>query len=153
MYTFEAGKGINCNKLNDNFDEVKDDANANEQALQTIDSTALRKDGSNLTAQIISAFNQVTPVVLTNQSGTISLSDNTTYFISLSGNATISLPSVPSDQRSHTIIVVVHSNNKSFNPGTTKHLATPAIYDNTKPFQYMYIYNKIDNSWYYCVGQ
>lgn len=153
MYTFEAGKGINCTKLNANFTEVQGDANANEIALQTLDSTALRKDGSNLTSQIITAFNQTTPVILQNQSGTISVADNTTYFITLSNNATISLPSIAADQKSHTIICIIHPNSKSLSFGTTKHLSSPSVFDNSNPYQVMYIYNKIDNNWYYCLGQ
>lgn len=153
MYTFEAGKGINCTKLNANFEEMRQAANSNEQDLQTIDSTALRKDGSNLTPEIIQDFNQVTPTILEDKSGTISVADNTTYFISLAGNATISLPTIQSDQKSHTIIVIVDGGDYSLSLGTTKHLASPSTIDTTAAYQVMYIYNKLDNSWYYCLGQ
>ena len=152
MYTFVAGKGVNVVKLNDNFDEVKTDANDNESALTEISNTALLKDGSNLTQEMIDIFNQDTPTILST-TGTISLVDNSVNFLTLTGNGTISLPSVAADQYSHTIILTVAGGNHTLNLGTTKHLSQNVDLDTENPYNVMYIYNKLDSSWYYCLTQ
>ena len=102
MHTFEAGKGINAVKINENFTEVVDLANANETALLRIEQTALRKDGSNLTQYAIDKFKQETPNILIGD-GTIALADNTANFLTLTGNGTILLPNIAQDQYSHTM--------------------------------------------------
>lgn len=151
---FTAGKGINCIKLNSNFAALQNLSNANETDLNTIGNTALLKDGSNLTQSIVDTFNTVTPTVLTNQSGTITLQDNTSYYISLAGATTISLPVIASDNISHTITVVVEGSNYSLDIGTNGNtLGTLLTIDSTKAYQILYIYNKIDNTWYSCLGQ
>lgn len=153
MYTFQAGKGINASKLNDNFTELQTKSNSNESAINSLSNDALRKDGSNITQALVDDFNTVTPIILSNQAGTISLQDNKQYFLSLSGSGTISLPVVPSDSYSHTIVLIVQGSNYSLDLGTTKTLGTLLGIDSTKAYQILYIYNKIDNSWYYCLGQ
>lgn len=154
MYTFVAGKGINCTKINSNFTDLQNISNTNETQINTLANTALLKDGSNLTSTIIDEFNTVTPIVLANQSGTIVLQDNKQYFISLAAGATISLPTIASDSVSHTISVVVQGSSYSLDLGTNgKSLGSLMAIDPTKPYQILYIYNKIDNSWYSCLGQ
>ena len=151
---FEAGKGINATKINDNFSQVQSQSNANETAINNIADTALLKDGSNLTQNIIDAFQQQTPIILQNRSGTISLADNTVYFLSLSGNATISLPTISSDQYSHTIILYVQSHSSfSLTLGTQKHFFDYNYVNISNPYSVMYTYNKLDNSWYYSITQ
>ena len=150
---FVAGKGINCIKLNENLAALQSLSNANESAINDIEANALLKDGSNVTQTMVDAFNTVTPVVLTNQSGTIALQDNTPYYISLSGDATISLPAVPSDSISHTITMVVEGSAYSLDLGTTKTLGSLLAIEPNQAYQVMYIYNKIDNQWYYSLGQ
>ena len=149
---FEAGKGINAVKINDNFSQVQNQSNANETAINNIADTALLKDGSNLTQSAINTFQQQTPRIL-RRSGTISLFDNTANFLTLTGSGTISLPAVASDQYSHTISLVVAGSNYSLGLGTTKHLYSPLAIDTTQPYNVLYIYNKIDNSWYYSLTQ
>lgn len=154
MYTFQAGKGINAIKLNDNFTELQTKSNSNESAINALGTDALKKDGSNITQALVDDFNKVTPIILSNQSGTISLQDNKQYFLTLSGSSTISLPVVASDSYSHTIVLVVQGSNYSLDLGTNgKTLGTLIGIDITRPYQVLYIYNKIDNSWYCCYGQ
>lgn len=156
LETFVAGKGINCNKLNSNFAALQNLANANESDLQKIANTALLKDGSNLTPEVINDFKKDLPIVLSGQSGDVSLTDNSAYFISLSGNAEIVLPNVPQDQYSHTITVVVMQSEYSLNvdkSGTAEILGSNTELDNTKPFSILYVYNKIDSKWYYYITQ
>lgn len=153
MYTFQAGKGINASKLNDNFTELQTKSNSNESAINSLSNDALRKDGSNITQALVDDFNTVTPIILSNQAGTISLQDNKQYFLTLSGSGTISLPVVPSDSYSHTIVLIVQGSNYSLNLGTQKTLGSLIGIDSTRAYQILYIYNKIDNSWYCCYGQ
>ncbi len=148
MYTFQAGKGINASKLNDNFTELQ-----TKSAINSLSNDALRKDGSNITQVLVDDFNTVTPIILSNQAGTISLQDNKQYFLTLSGSGTISLPVVPSDSYSHTIVLIVQGSNYSLNLGTQKTLGSLIGIDSTRAYQVLYIYNKIDNSWYCCYGQ
>ena len=151
MHTFEAGKGINCNKLNENFTEVAQDANANEKQLNRIESTTLKKDGSNLTQEIVDDFNKSEPVVLSAR-GTIALEDNKTYFLTLTGGANISLPTIQDDIYSHTIAVTVQGSSYVLDLGTEYHLLQLDI-DRTEPYSVLYTYNKIDKHWYYAVTQ
>lgn len=151
---FQAGKGINATKLNANFSEVQQQANTNENNINIIANTALKKDGSNLTQTIIDDFQKQTPVVLTNQSGTISLTDNKVYFLSLSGNSTIVLPTIANDQYSHTIVLYVSGHSGySLDLGTTNHFFNYSYADTRNPYSVMYIYNKLDNNWYYSITQ
>lgn len=153
LNVFKAGNGINCTKLNENFEKVRQQANSNETELTKIDSTALRKDGSNLTQDIVNDFKKDYPVTL-ETSGEISLDDNKAYFLTLTGNGTIKLPTVQTDQLSHTITVVVQGSEFSLDLGTTYHLVqNPSYVDLSNPYSVLYIYNKIDNKWYYCLTQ
>ena len=154
LHIFEAGKGINATKINDNFSQVQTQSNTNEAAINNIADTALLKDGSNLEQSAINAFQQQTPNVLSG-SGTISLADNTANFLTLTGNGTISLPAVPNDQYSHTIVVTVGGSNFSLNVGTTYHLVQNPYYsfDPANAYNILYIFNKLDKHWYYCITQ
>lgn len=152
MNVFQAGKGINADKINANFSELKQQANANESAINTVASTALKKDGSNLTQSIINDFQSQTPNVLT-RSGTISLSDNTANFLTLTGNGTIQLPSVSADNFSHTISLIVKGGAYNLNLGTTYHLYNDLSINKANTYCVLYIYNKIDNHWYYSLTQ
>jgi hypothetical protein len=149
---FEAGKGINAVKINDNFSQVQSQSNTNETAINNIASTALLKDGSNLTQSAINTFQQQTPRIL-RRSNTISLLDNTANFLTLTGNGTISLPAVASDQYSHTISLVVAGGSYSLGLGTTYHLYNNLDIDTTKTYNVLYVYNKLDNHWYYSLTQ
>lgn len=149
---FEAGKGINAVKINDNFSQVQSQSNTNETAINNIASTALLKDGSNLTQSAINTFQQQTPNILSTDE-TISLLDNTANFLTLTGNGTISLPAVASDQYSHTISLVVAGGAYSLGLGTTYHLYNNLDIDTTKTYNVLYIYNKLDNHWYYSLTQ
>lgn len=151
MEIFQAGKGVNANKLNANFDEAKQDANANETALNQIASTALLKDGSNLTQEVIDKFNQETPEILNTQ-GEISLQDNKVYYITLTGAGSINLPTIPQDQFSHTIVLFVNSPQFSLDLGTDKNYGFIYELPEDKPYSVIYIYNKIDNQWYYNIA-
>jgi hypothetical protein len=152
LNVFEAGKGINAVKINYNFSELQQTTNNNESAINAIANTALLKDGSNLTQSIINKFQQQTPNIITG-AGTISLLDNSSNFLTLTGNGTILLPTITSDPYSHTIILVIEGSSYSLDIGTTKSLGNAFSIDSTKPYQVIYIYNKIDSSWYYCLGQ
>ena len=75
MYVFEAGKGINAEKINANFSELQNQTNTNETNIGNLASTALLKDGSNITPSLVATFQKQTPNVLS-ASGTIALTDN-----------------------------------------------------------------------------
>lgn len=152
LYTFSAGKGINAVKINANFAALQNQSNNNETAINNIADTALLKDGSNLTQSAINTFQQQTPNILST-SGAISLTDNTANFLTLTGNGTISLPTVASDQYSHTISLVVAGGAYSLGLGTTYHLYNNLDIDTTKTYNVLYIYNKLDNHWYYSLTQ
>lgn len=152
MYVFEAGKGINAVKINANFSELQNQTNTNETDIGNLASTALLKDGSNITPSLVATFQQQTPNVITGD-GTIALADNSANFLTLTDNGTISLPNVPADQYSHTINLVVEGSSYSLNLGTTKHLYNPLTIDTTQTYNVLYIYNKIDNAWYYSITQ
>ena len=152
---FHAGDGINAIKLNENFAEVQDQVNDNELAINDIDQNALRVDGSNMTQSMVNDFQRQTPIVLSGD-GDISLTDNSVHFLTLTGNARVVLPSTPiSDIYSHTIILVVagHSYTFDYANNTTGHLYNNLDIDPTKTYSIMYIYNKIDNNWYYSITQ
>lgn len=153
MYTFEAGKGVNVEKLNANFTESKNAANTNESKLLELSNKALRKDGSNLTQDVVEKFQQESPVVLTSKQNNIQLTDNKTHFLSLSGAGKIVLPTISTDQFSHTIVLVVQGSNYSLDVGTTKKIYSYEEIDITKTYSVLYIWNKIDKSWYSSVTQ
>ena len=152
MHKFEAGKGINVNKLNENFEEVKTHANRNENSLTNIDNRALRKDGSNLTQEIVEEFNRHEEIILSG-SGTKELTDNRTHHLTLTGNVTIKLPTPNNDMLSHTIALIVQGSDYTLNLGTDKYLNSPGELKTTQTYQVLYIYNKLDKNWYYCLGQ
>lgn len=152
MYTFQAGKGINVTKLNSNFNEVVQKANTNEEKLVDIANKSLLKDGSNLTQTIVEDFNRHEPIYLSG-SGTKTLTDNRTHYLTLTGNVTISLPTPANDMMSHTIVLLVQGSNYTLNLGTGKYLNSPGELKTTNPYQVLYVYNKLDKSWYYCLGQ
>lgn len=152
MKVFEAGKGINANKINENFAELQSIINTNEAAINNVADTALRIDGTNLTQEIINDFQKIQPIVLS-ESGDISLEDNKVYFLSLTDNANIRLPVVEQDSYSHTIRLTVQGSLYSLSLGTSKHLLQDIDVDTTAPYNVMFIFNKLDNSWYYCLTQ
>lgn len=155
MHTFEAGKGINALKINENFTEVMDLANANETALLGIEQTALRKDGTNLTQEIVDDFKKDEPIVL-NNAGDILLTDNRSHFLILTGNGAIVLPTVLTDQFSHTITLVVQPTEFSLTLDKNQSagvLGTNTEIIETDPFSVLYVYNKIDKKWYYYISQ
>lgn len=153
MHTFEAGKGINAVKINENFTEVMDLANANETALLQLSQTALLKDGSNLTQDVIDKFKQDEPIVLENRQGDIVLTDNKTHFLSLSGAGKIVLPTVLTDQFSHTITLIVDGSSYSLDLGSTNVILTKGDVDVAKPYNVLYIYHKVHRAWYYYISQ
>lgn len=152
LHVFSPGKGINQVKLNYNFAELQQETNTNETAINNIASTALLKNGSNLTQTIIDEFQQQTPNIISN-SGTISLTDNTANFLTLTGNGTIDLPTPASDQYSHTIVLIVEGSNYTLDLGTAYHLYNNLHIDTTATYSVLYIYNKIDGNWYYSLTQ
>lgn len=153
MYTFEAGKGVNVKKLNANFAESKNTANANESKLLELYNKSLRKDGSNLSQDVVDKFKQDEPIVLESRQGDIVLTDNKTHFLSLSGNGKIVLPTVPTDQFSHTITLIVEGSNYSLELGTTKPILTRENIDVSKTYNLLYIYHKVNRAWYYYITQ
>lgn len=156
MHTFEAGKGINAVKINENFTEVMDLANANETALLQLSQTALLKDGSNLSQDVVDEFKQDEPIVLENRQGDIALTDNKTHFLSLSGAGKIILPTVPTDQFSHTITLIVDGSSYTLdasNGGTLPQILTKGDVDVSKPYNVLYIYHKVHRAWYYYISQ
>lgn len=152
MLLFSAGDGVNCIKLNTNFDQLKTNVNTNETAINNIESTALLADGSNLSQSVINQFQQQTPTILST-SGTIALADGTMNFLTLTGNGTISLPTITPDQYAHNIMLVVEGGAYSLDLGTVKHLYNPLAVDTTQTYNVMYLYNKIDGDWYYSLTQ
>lgn len=155
---FKARDGINCNSLNANFELVRTQANNNETKLTQIANTALKKDGSNIQQSAIEKFQQTETNVL-EWAESISLADNSTNILEPSGNTTIVLPDVPADEFSHTIILIVQGSSYTLSAQTVdgipveKHLLNGLNIDTTKTYSLMYIYNKLDNSWYYSLTQ
>ena len=115
----------------------------------------MRIDGSNMTQDMVNAFQQQTPIVLS-KSGNINLTDNSVHFLTLTGNGQVVLPSTPIlDNYSHTIILIVKGHSYTFNysNGTSGHLYNDLNVNPANTYSVMYIYNKIDNHWYYSVTQ
>lgn len=158
LIIFKSRDGINCNSLNDNFAKIQKHANDNESKLNTIESTALKKDGSNIQQDAIDKF-QLTTANILSWAASITLLDNSTNFLNPTGNTTIVLPNVQSDNFSHTIILIVQGSPYSLTSQTvngakvTKHLYNGLNIDTTQTYSLMYIYNKLDNSWYYSLTQ
>lgn len=154
MYTFQAGKGINATKINSNFNEVKQQANTNEGNINTLSSTALLKDGSNMTTAMVEGFYKQPITSLTGAGTTLNLSDNSSYYIKLTANGnTINLPVVANDGYSHTITAIVEANGYSLNLGTTYHLLNDLNVSISGTYYVMWIYNKLNNKWYYSITQ
>lgn len=151
METFYDGKGINVVKLNANFDALKNQTNANETAIQNIANTALLKDGSNVTPEMIQKFKQDTVTSLST-SGTINLSDGGDYILTLTGNGTVLLPTITNDSFSHTITMIVMGGSFSLNMSAATPVLNPTI-DIARPYSVMFVFNKVDNKWYYFLGQ
>lgn len=152
---FSPNKGINVVKLNSNFAKLQQQTNDNEDDITTITNTALLKNGSNLTPEIINDFQSQVPNILS-ANGTITLTDNSANFLTLTGNGTIALPTVSSDDKSHTIILIVEGSNYTLDIGTAtgdKHLFNDITVDPTETYSVMFIYNKIENAWYYSLTQ
>lgn len=155
VHMFYAGQGINAIKLNENFASLGEDLNTNENEIQDIADTALLKDGSNLTQTIINEFQAQEPNIITG-SGTIALTDNTANFLTLTGNATISLPTITQDAYSHTIVVTVEGSNYTLDVATAtnnKHLYIDIDLDPTQTYCVLFLYNKIEDAWYYSLNQ
>lgn len=152
LIVFKPNNGINCNSLNSNFEKIRTKTNSNESALSTISSTALKKDGSNLTQEIINNFNQIIPKEIT-AGGNISVADGDAIFLTLTSNSTILLPEIQPDSLSHTITMTVAGSLYSLNLGTPYHLLQNSDVDTTAPYSIMYLYNKLDNKWYYLLTQ
>lgn len=155
LHIFEAGKGINATKVNDNFSQLQTQSNANETAINNIANTALLKDGSNLSQSAIDAFQQQVPNILS-ADGDILLGDNTANFLTLTGNGRVLLPNIGSDQYSHTISLVVDGSSYSLDIQTAtggRHLFNNLEIDPTKTYSVLFVYNKLDNYWYYSLTQ
>lgn len=153
LHQFQAKKGINAKKLNENFSFVAKQANDNEIALDVIAKTALLKDGSNLSQDIINEFNRDIDPIYLSGAAEIALTDNQTHFLTLTGNANIVLPTVLNDSVSHTIVLVVQGSDYTLHLGTEKYLNAPGELKTEQTYQVFYVYNKLDKSWYYCLGQ
>lgn len=153
---FHPGDGINAQKLNENFAEVQGQINDNENQIIDIDETALRKDGSNMTQEMVNDFNKQTPIILSGN-GNINLTDNRVHFLTLTSNNSnkVVLPAVTSDNYSHTIILIVQGSAYSLNiaNGTAGHLYNDINVNTSNTYSVMYIYNKINNRWYYSLTQ
>lgn len=158
LIVFQPRDGVNCNSLNQNFAKVQEDANSNEIALSTIAATALKKDGSNIEQPAIDKFQQTNTTILT-WGPTIELADNSTNFLAPAGNTTVVLPNVESDGFSHTVVLIVQGSSYSVTSKTqsggniTKHLYNGLNVNTTQTYSLMYIYNKLDGSWYYSLTQ
>lgn len=155
LWKFSPGDGINMVKLNYNFGAIQQQANTNETNINTIANTALLKDGSNLTPDIIAEFQSEVPNILSG-SGTITLTDNTTNFLTLTGDAVIALPAIAADDYSHTIEVIVEGSQYSLDISTAtggRHLYNDSEVDSGYTYSVLFIYNKIENAWYYSLTQ
>lgn len=152
MHVFKAGKGINKNKLNDNFEELKEKANANETNLNRLASTALQKDGSNLSQDIINKFQQEIPIILSG-SGNIDLTDNKTHFLTLTGNGTPVLPTIGIDEISHTITLIVDGSNFSLDLSAHYAILNKMDIDTSEMYSILFMYHKVKKSWFYYISQ
>jgi hypothetical protein len=113
--------------------------------------TALHKNGDNIEQSAIDEFKKDQVTVLST-SGTIALADNKDYFLTPTGNVTITLPTITADEFSHTITLIVAGSEYSVDLGTTYALLSPTI-DTEHDFSVLFMYNKLDNKWYYFMGQ
>ena len=155
LWKFSPGKGINVVKLNYNFASLQQQANTNETNITNIANTALLKDGSNLTPDIINDFQSEIPVILTG-AGTITLTDNTTNFLTLTGDGVIALPTIAPDNYSHSIEVIVEGSQYSLDISTAtggRHLYNDSEVDPEYTYSVLFLYNKIENAWYYSLTQ
>lgn len=156
LHYFSVGKGVNSVKINENFSALQTQTNANETNINTIANTALLKDGSNLTQSIVDDFQKQTPIILSTD-GNILLTDNRVHYLTLTGNNTnqVVLPAVVADNYSHTIILIVDGSEYSldFANGTAGQIGMPVLLDGSLTYCIMYIYNKLDNRWYYNISQ
>lgn len=155
IWYFSPGKGINMVKINANFANLQQQSNDNEDDITNIENTALLKDGSNLTPDIITDFQSQVPNILST-SGTIALTDNTANFLTLTGNGVISLPAIASDNYSHTIVLIVEGGNYSLDIATAtggRHLYNDSVVDPENTYSVLFVYNKIENAWYYSLTQ
>jgi hypothetical protein len=155
IWKFSPGKGINMVKLNHNFATLQQESNTNETNITNIANTALLKDGSNLTPDIIADFQSQVPNILS-ASGTITLTDNTANFLTLTGNGVIALPTILPDNYSHTIVLIVEGSQYSLDVSTAtsdKHLYNDLRVDPEDTYSVLFIYNKIENAWYYSLTQ
>lgn len=150
-WVFYAGDGINCVKLNENFAALQGITNNNESAINTISTQALHKNGDNLEQSAIDAFKKDNVTVLST-SGTTPLTDGGDYFLTPTGNVTITLPTIDPDQYSHTISLVVAGSEYSVDLGTEYQLLGPEI-DTENDYSVLFVYNHIDGHWYYYMGQ
>lgn len=156
LHTFVAGTGISAPKLNQNFENLKSQSNDNEIRLTELSNVALLKDGTNVTQSLVSRFNERNIIEMSGQ-GDISLPDNSEIVLTLEDNGVIRLPQIEqNDAVSHTIALVVMGSEYSLDVSTAtnnKHLLNNFNVDASKPFSVLFIYNKIDNSWYYYLAQ
>jgi hypothetical protein len=159
MWEFSAGKGINQEKLNENFAELQQKSNTNERNINNLANTALLLDGSNLTSSIVEDFQKQTPNIISGD-GDIVLTDNSSNFLTLTGNNNnkIILPTISPDEYSHTINLTVQGSAYSLDINTATgghHLYNSITYpiNALRTFNVLYIYNKIDGFWYYSVTQ
>lgn len=151
LYDFYAGDGINVTKVNYNFSQLQTLSNSNESQINTIAATALHKNGDNLEQSAIDTFKKDQVTVLST-SGSVTLDDNKDYFLTPTGNVTIVLPTIASDQFSHTITLIVAGSEYSVDLGTTYTMSSGTV-DTEYTYSVLYIYNKLDNHWYYLIGR
>jgi hypothetical protein len=152
LHIFDAGKGINRVKLNENFAALQGLTNSNESQINTIAATALHKNGDNLEPSAIDAFRKDTVIVL-ETSGSVTLVDGGDYFLTPTGNITVTLPTITPDQYSHTISLIVAGSQYSVDFGqNVGSLLGPDI-DTEQPYSVLLVYNKIDDKWYHYIGQ
>lgn len=151
FWVFEAGKGINRVKLNDNFAQLQGITNSNESALNTLSTQALHKNGDNLEQSAVDAFKRDNVTVLTTSDG-VTLDDGGDYFLIPTGDVTITLPTITPDQYSHTISMVVAGSEYSVDLGTSYSLMNPPV-DTEQDYSVLFVYNHIDDKWYYFMGQ
>lgn len=159
MYTFQAGKGINANKINSNFTEVKDQANANENNINTIMNTSLKKDGSNLTDSIINEFQK--EIMYTYSAKNVIILDeshfaNKTVCLRLTGNGQIRLYNPTDIIHSNTVRLIVQGSSYTLDVDYAtggRHLYNNLNIDPTQTYCVLFIYNRLDNNWYYSITQ
>lgn len=104
----------------------------------------------------LSVASQATPIISISNSGTITLTDNTSYKITPTGNITFSLPTI-------TDLTVVHKIEVELNMSTVYSVnlglgATPLYFNKTAPdlsnagtYNLLYQYSPTENAWY-CGG-